>query len=305
VSNAPPVSPRLVRALLEHIEAERAALRSAVESVPASLRDVSPGDGVWSVAGIIQHLAMTEDRIADALGSAIDALPVADIRGADTGDETVPPPGPLRDRRRRVNARESLHPRDDVDAGTAWAALERSRVRMRDLVTRAAGRALRDVTFPHPFLGPIDLVEWIATVGHHEGRHTDQIHEVATRLGVVGSAPVADAWLAAVDHLVFACTILEEGVDRLERLFGVRAGPGGRHLRWGTHNALLGIGPRSYIEVIAPDPDRASSAIPTLFGLDRIDEPRLVGWAAGTHDFTERTFAATRGESLGTGWPTR
>jgi Glyoxalase-like domain len=88
-----------------------------------------------------------------------------------------------------------------------------------------------------------------------------------------------------LDHLVVACTRLEEGVDWIERQFGVRPQPGGQHVAMGTHNALLKLGPRAYLEVIAIDPDGAPPARPRWFALDEpgmqarlAAGPSLVTW---------------------------
>ena len=47
--------------------------------------------------------------------------------------------------------------------------------------------------------------------------------------------------MSRVDHLVYASPNLEEGIDRIESLLGVRATPGGSHPQWGTANALIAI----------------------------------------------------------------
>ena len=55
-----------------------------------------------------------------------------------------------------------------------------------------------------------------------------------------------------VDHLVWGGQDLEAEIARLERLTGVRAAAGGQHRGEGTWNALLRLGPASYLELIAP-----------------------------------------------------
>jgi hypothetical protein len=89
----------------------------------------------------------------------------------------------------------------------------------------------------------------------------------------------------SLDHLVIAAPTLHVGVDWIERLFGVRMNPGGKHPRMGTHNALLKIGDRQYLEVIAIDPDQPAPNRERWFGLDYIDslaQPAFITWVART-----------------------
>jgi hypothetical protein len=87
-----------------------------------------------------------------------------------------------------------------------------------------------------------------------------------------------------LDHLVYAAPSLEEGCDSIENLLGVRPVPGGRHPGLGTHNALLGLGPGVYFEVIAPDPTQRDLDREPWMGSGRVTAPRLIRWAAKTDD---------------------
>jgi Glyoxalase-like domain len=96
---------------------------------------------------------------------------------------------------------------------------------------------------------------------------------------------------ADLDHLVVAAATLEQGENYVESLLGVRPQRGGRHVAMGTHNSVLRLGPRSYIEVIAIDPEGAAPTCPRWFALDsealraRLAEaPRLIHWVARTDD---------------------
>jgi hypothetical protein len=102
---------------------------------------------------------------------------------------------------------------------------------------------------------------------------------------------------SALDHLVVAAATLEEGEDYFETRLGVRPLRGGRHVAMGTHNSLLRLGEKTYLEVIAIDPDGVMPGRARWFGLDTAalrtkvqKAPRLIHWVARTDDI----FAARR-----------
>ena len=71
-----------------------------------------------------------------------------------------------------------------------------------------------------------------------------------------------------IDHLVFAAPTLAQGIEYIADLTGVTPRPGGKHAGMGTHNALVKLGERLYLEIIAIDPDAPKPARPRWFDLD-------------------------------------
>ncbi|PZG20714.1 VOC family protein [Nonomuraea aridisoli] len=96
----------------------------------------------------------------------------------------------------------------------------------------------------------------------------------------------------SLDHLVYATPDLEATAAELERLLGVRAAPGGRHPGFGTRNRLIGLGGRSYLEIVGPDPEQEAPAGPRPFGIDTLTAPHLTGWAVAVRDIDAVTARA-------------
>src|SRR5579862_4172442 len=108
---------------------------------------------------------------------------------------------------------------------------------------------------------------------------------------LTGSALLAPSfsWAAnevpvVLDHILLGCNDLQRGIAFVEEHTGVRATFGGVHPGRGTQNALLSLGERHYLEIIAPDPEQAGATEPLAVGLRKLTEPRLVGWAAHPGD---------------------
>jgi Glyoxalase-like domain len=91
---------------------------------------------------------------------------------------------------------------------------------------------------------------------------------------------------ARLDHLVYATPDLQIGIDTIERTLGVKATPGGQHPGLGTRNALIALGPTSYLEIIGPDPDQPKPAGPRRFGIDALNAPRIVRWVVKSSELT-------------------
>ena len=115
-------------------------------------------------------------------------------------------------------------------------------------------------------------------------------------LGGGGAAQTGPAdILSRVDHLVYATGDLKAGIDRIEQLLGVRAVPGGPHPGGGTRNALIALGPTTYLEIVGRDPEQPEPNRQRPFGIDHITEPKLVAWVANGTALEQLVLQATRG----------
>jgi hypothetical protein len=119
---------------------------------------------------------------------------------------------------------------------------------------------------------------------------------VAIAAGVQSRAqsPETTVLLRRIDHLVYATPDLAAGIQRIEAMLGIRATPGGQHPGEGTRNALVALGPASYLEIIARDPEQPEPGTPRKFGIDNLRAPRLVTWAAKGNDLGPMVVEARR-----------
>ena len=101
-----------------------------------------------------------------------------------------------------------------------------------------------------------------------------------------------------LDHIVVAARTIDEGRVWARETLGVDAVGGGKHDGLATHNTLLKLDGKRYLEIIAIDPEAGEPNFPRWFGLDTAEVrehiahgPRLVAWVArcaGASDSIER-----------------
>ncbi|THH37585.1 VOC family protein [Neolewinella litorea] len=97
-----------------------------------------------------------------------------------------------------------------------------------------------------------------------------------------------------LDHLVYVVPDLDSAIDRFTAA-GYPPAPGGRHSDRGTYNALLRLGPRSYLELLAVDPE-TTVAPPRWMGIDLVEGPAITRWAvhAGAVNFPGALYGGSR-----------
>ena len=179
-----PIHPRL-QELFAYLTVRRNALKEAVDAVPEAQRNQQPELDRWSVAEVIEHLALVEARFKTIIS---DRLSEARASGLAADSETDSIVGTFN--QAGILDRSSKHVAPDVvrpqgsDWNTAWSRLEDVRRSFLDVYLSGDGLALADVVHVHPRLGSLNLYQWGVWLGGHEARHTEQIREIAATLSL-------------------------------------------------------------------------------------------------------------------------
>ncbi len=152
----------------------RTALADAVRDLSDAQWKFKPGPDRWSVAEIVEHLAVLESmftsRISTQLLQAPPGKPGADIHVIDALILARVP-----DRSKKVQAPEALHPTGRWNPGEA---LDHFLAARRETIAFLSNPDLRGHVVDHPALGPLDAYQWLLAVAAHTERHTRQILEV-------------------------------------------------------------------------------------------------------------------------------
>ena len=173
-----------IEELLAYLTSAAVHLKEAVDGVPREQRGIKPAPGRWSIAEVLEHLALVETSIAKLI-----AKRGAEARAAGIGPETQTgtvlftlDSQRVLDRREVIAAHERVSPQSGFDADAAWAALVKAQAEVREAVIGMDGLALGEITHPHRTLGMLDLYQWITFTATHEMRHIAQIREIAASL---------------------------------------------------------------------------------------------------------------------------
>jgi hypothetical protein len=169
--------------ILACLESELAGLRRAVDTVPPERRGERPAPDRWSVAEVLEHLAMVENSVLKACARQ---LATARESGLPQESDVSPvrpllPPEEVAKRDRALPAPERLRPKG-MEAAAAWTEIETVRARLIEFMHASDGLALGQVSFPHPALGSLNLYQWLLFAAGHHARHAAQIREIARQL---------------------------------------------------------------------------------------------------------------------------
>ncbi len=175
----PAGKPIFMKSALRRLDSAHQRLHNVVAPLEPDIYSQRPTAGEWSVAEIVHHLCLVENRVIKELEGAIARPPkrVAFLR-------RFMPTSIVGVRLVRVKAPKPMEPLDAPDKDVALENFDRARENLKKLCATHGVERFRNLVFKHPFLGDIDGAATISFVGYHEVRHYKQIRETLKKLGV-------------------------------------------------------------------------------------------------------------------------
>jgi len=163
---------------LKRLDVVHQKLLDTVQPLNKELFIQRPSDSEWSVAEIVQHLYLVEERVIKDLTRGNAAEP-----GRVSFFKRFLPTFIVSLRIRKFQAPKAVNPVGVPEKDAVLANYNGARQSLKDLCNLHGAKRFRTLVFNHPFLGGIDGVATVGFVGYHELRHLKQIREVLKKLG--------------------------------------------------------------------------------------------------------------------------
>ena len=162
---------------LRRLDSIHSKLVDTVTPIENSLFSRSPADNEWSIAEILHHLCLVEDRVIKDLETQLASPPrrIGFLR-------KFIPTSIVASRLLRVKAPRGMNPVNPPAKPEVMANYDAARSRLKELCSTHGRNRLKQVIFKHPFLGEIDGAATISFLSYHELRHYKQICEVLKKL---------------------------------------------------------------------------------------------------------------------------
>jgi hypothetical protein len=157
-------------------------IEQTVRPLSASQLSFRPAPDAWSIAEIVEHLAIVEPGMIRLVGSLAEK--------AESPRGTTPAPfevtideGITTGATGKFKTRPEAVPTGNVPAGESLQNLRGIQSALLDLRPRLGAVDVSSVKFAHRALGDLTLGQWCAFFGAHEERHLNQIRSVISSAG--------------------------------------------------------------------------------------------------------------------------
>lgn len=158
-------------------------LKQTVADLSDDKADFLPEDEKWTVAKIVEHISIVENgmlRICSKLLKEAQEKGETSTGKADiTSEFTEKLSGA---RQQKFEAPEMVLPSGNKKISESLAKMEETREDLEKIKPLFESVGCSGFTFPHPAFGQMNANEWLALLGGHKLRHTQQISRLIEKI---------------------------------------------------------------------------------------------------------------------------
>lgn len=167
--------------IFEYNAAVREELRAVVGGISAEQEFAVPeGEATWSAAQILEHLSLTEEGMGKICSMLLRASTPDEGKAADYSDGFIE--RAIRFDKVKVKTPPTGEPTGAITAADSLRKMDSNRAKLETKRHRFKENDPCSASFPHPYLGEMTALEWLALIGMHEKRHLRQLKELLARL---------------------------------------------------------------------------------------------------------------------------
>lgn len=166
-----------MKGTLKRLDTVHEKLSVAVRNTNPNLYSKRPAENEWSIAEVVQHLCLVEERITEALEKSLE-------RGSPKVGllKKLIPMRIVAHRFKKLKAPKMVTPSDPPAMDENLKNYDRARGRLKQFCAECGPERLKAMSVKHPFLGDIDGLAAVSMLNFHEERHYKQIREILKKL---------------------------------------------------------------------------------------------------------------------------
>lgn len=168
---------------INDIYANNEKIHEQTKQLVAALNDeqtaLLPENGKWTIAHIIEHIAIVQDgmtRISAKLLTAAQSAGKQSDGAARLSENFMQKAAEAKTL--KFEAPDRIHPTGNQTIEESLKKMDENRQRLEDLRPLFETVECSEFKFPHPFMGELTAHEWLTLIGGHEARHLRQIQTV-------------------------------------------------------------------------------------------------------------------------------
>ncbi len=169
---------------LNRLDSTQRKIATTIGTLETGLFRKRPAENEWSIAEVIHHLRLVEERVLSDLNASVQRP-----QGKVGMLKKLVPMRIVSLRFYRVKAPKAVQPGNPPPKEDVIRNYNDTRARLKQFCAEHGRARLRQISFRHPILGNLDGVAAISMVAFHEQRHYKQIREILKKLSANSRQP--------------------------------------------------------------------------------------------------------------------